>query len=183
MFEPYGRIRQSKIQNFELKSGKALKWKKDLCNGTLLQNETVSLYGITIHGVGWKGNDGTKGKWNKIPGNADIVITHNPPAGILDEGCGDKDLRERVEKIKPMLHLYGHAHSGYGIFVDKKRNIHYVNAASVDHARKPAHAPIVLKVTKGKKNKLSFEVMNEEKDTLFITDLEAHSKRSVKTVN
>merc|ERR1711879_150239 len=69
--------------------------------------------------------------------------------------------------IQPLLHLYGHAHSGYGIVVDRKRNIHYVNAASVNFQRKPVHSPIVLRVSKGKEEKLSVEVMNEEKESLF----------------
>ena len=86
-------------QNFELKSGRAFKWKQALSNGTLLQNKTVSLYGITIHGVCWKGDDGSSGKWKGIPKNADIVITHNPPAGILDEGWGDLKLRYNMQRL------------------------------------------------------------------------------------
>lgn len=52
--------------------------------------------------------------WNNIPRNTDILITHMPPKGILDNGSGCPQLLERVDSIRPKLHLFGHIHEGYG---------------------------------------------------------------------
>eukprot|EP01084_Bolivina_argentea_P057644 105297_1 len=156
--------------NFELKYGSKIDWKIALNNGILLENEMVELYGINIYGHGWKPDIG-KRQWN-IPNNANIIITHNPPYGILDgryEGC--KQLKKCINKIKPLIHCFGHVHSDYGIYYDDKNGIYYVNAASVDYQRKPVHEPIVLKITKQihkfKANKLMIDVLNKDKDMLF----------------
>ena len=49
----------------------------------------------------------------------DFLITHEPPTMILDKSsgvyCGNIKIRNRVQKIKPKYHLFGHAHEGYGI--------------------------------------------------------------------
>lgn len=56
--------------------------------------------------------------WSTIPADADIVITHCPPFGILDssEGLnlGCKSLMARISEIKPKYHLFGHIHQSYG---------------------------------------------------------------------
>ena len=66
-------------------------------------------------------------EWQKIPSDTDILITHTPPNGILDNGAGCEDLMSYVMKIKPKLHLFGHVHEGYGQF--RNRNTLFVNAA------------------------------------------------------
>jgi Icc-related predicted phosphoesterase len=55
-----------------------------------------------------------------MPEKIDILITHGPPFGILDEThkenhAGSKGLWESVKKIKPRLHIFGHIHEGHGI--------------------------------------------------------------------
>lgn len=65
-----------------------------------------------------------KDRWDLIPDDVDILITHGPPNGILDkvargknESVGDMDLALAVTKrIRPKLHVYGHIHEGYGQF-------------------------------------------------------------------
>lgn len=56
--------------------------------------------------------------WDKIPLDTDILITHGPPCGILDEvdgkNVGCEELRIVVEKVKPKVHIFGHIHGGYG---------------------------------------------------------------------
>lgn len=48
----------------------------------------------------------------------DVLVTHMPPSGILDdvdgshEGCAQ--LRARVDRLKPMVHAFGHFHDGAG---------------------------------------------------------------------
>ena len=52
-------------------------------------------------------------------GEVDVMITHGPPAGILDEtkqsiNVGCKHLFDAVERCKPRLHAFGHIHEGWG---------------------------------------------------------------------
>lgn len=64
-----------------------------------------------------------KNKFNLIPDDIDILITHAPPYGILDgipieDGsefhAGSKSLRKRLFEIKPRLNIFGHIHEkGY----------------------------------------------------------------------
>jgi len=80
--------------------------------------------------------------WDKISKDTDILITHGPAYGILDQvkmlgspnlgahvGC--EELRNKIEEIKPKLHVSGHIHEARGVFVDKTRDITYVNASSL----------------------------------------------------
>jgi Icc-related predicted phosphoesterase len=72
-------------------------------------------------------------KWLLIPENTDILITHGPPSGILDQVDGRWDklgcemLMERVNYLKPKIHVFGHIHSGYGYRFHN--NTHFINAA------------------------------------------------------
>jgi Icc-related predicted phosphoesterase len=108
---------------------------KLLTNAIYLNNNGVEIEGLKIwgspispiskkFGSDWAFNI-TRGKeinkyWNLIPKNTDILITHCPPFGILDnndlgdkEGC--KDLLELVQQvIKPKMHIFGHIHEAYG---------------------------------------------------------------------
>lgn len=59
-------------------------------------------------------------KWALIPDDTDVLITHGPPAGILDhtrrgDPAGCADLLERVSVVKPKLHLFGHIHEAAGV--------------------------------------------------------------------
>jgi len=61
-----------------------------------------------------------KRHWDMIPNDTDILITHGPPAGILDRNrknvnCGCDDLLEALARVNPKLHVFGHIHESYGI--------------------------------------------------------------------
>jgi Icc-related predicted phosphoesterase len=85
--------------------------------------------------------------WEAIPANTDIVITHGPPYGILDEvvrdprpvGC--RDLLHRLNVVRPRVHIFGHIHEGYGQL--ERDGTLFINAAAVDVRYKPVNAPIV----------------------------------------
>ncbi len=85
--------------------------------------------------------------WEAIPFGTDVLITHGPPYGILDEvlrdprpvGC--RDLLRRIEDIQPRVHVFGHIHEGYGQL--ERDGTLFVNAASVDVRYKPLNPPIV----------------------------------------
>ena len=84
--------------------------------------------------------------FENIPTDADVLITHQPPYGILDEGddihYGSKTLRESIKQSKPKYHLFGHIHGLNGI--KKAGGIIYSNAALVDEDYKLNYSPHVL---------------------------------------
>lgn len=62
-------------------------------------------------------------KWAAIPEDTEVLITHGPPFGILDDtgqmrvGC--EDLRKRVSQLpKLKAHIFGHIHESPGVFRD-----------------------------------------------------------------
>lgn len=64
-------------------------------------------------------------------GPVDVLVTHGPPEGILDNGFGSEALRAYVDKYrgKPLrAHLFGHIHEAAGKHVDDIGMI-YCNAA------------------------------------------------------
>lgn len=59
-------------------------------------------------------------KWNEIPKNTDILITHGPAWGYVDMVVGEyqhlgcEKLIERISALNTPIHICGHIHSGYG---------------------------------------------------------------------
>jgi len=86
--------------------------------------------------------------WSKIPDDTDVLITHGPPYGVLDQcpdtygapsHAGCPELCKAVEKIPSIkLHVFGHIHEGYGQ-VDHQNGRVSVNASVVymGHRRPP----------------------------------------------
>lgn len=74
-----------------------------------------------------------------IPDDTDVLVTHQPPYGILDGGeyhgqknyhYGDYLLYGKVIDLKPKLHLFGHDHNAYGS--EERFGTIFSNAAVVD---------------------------------------------------
>ena len=53
-------------------------------------------------------------QWGGVPADTDVLITHGPMEGVLDDGCGCPELKKRVAKVKPKFHLFGHIHQAKG---------------------------------------------------------------------
>jgi hypothetical protein len=49
-----------------------------------------------------------------IPKDLDVLVTHMPPYGILDEEMGSLEILNFVLKSKPKYHLFGHIHATAG---------------------------------------------------------------------
>lgn len=49
-----------------------------------------------------------------IPNDIDILVTHWPPYGILDNDLGSLDILNFVLKAQPKWHLFGHIHETEG---------------------------------------------------------------------
>ena len=126
-----------------------------------LQDEEVILEGLKIYGTPWQPEFGgwefnlprnskkLKQKWNNIPLDVDILLTHSPVYGILDtnrEGihCGCEMLYERVSKIKPWIHAWGHIHEAYGQkTIDNRERL---NSSILDRNYQVAHSPIRMEI-------------------------------------
>lgn len=84
--------------------------------------------------------------WKLIPENTDILVTHGPPAGILDfiagGNVGCEHLLKKVKKIKPKYHVFGHIHEAHGSLVGK--DTCFINASILDDHYQLAYAPIVF---------------------------------------
>jgi predicted phosphodiesterase len=89
-------------------------------------NESCKLYGSPWQPefYNWAFNlprngEELQNKWNNIPKDTDILVTHGPPFGHCDEApfgghVGCELLRERVDEFPPKIHVFGHIHDGYG---------------------------------------------------------------------
>ena len=89
--------------------------------------------------------------WQLIPKNTDILITHGPAFGILDqttsgEAVGCEMLLQKVNEIKPKLHVFGHIHEGYGML--EKGKTTFVNASVLDINYRNRNLPVNLVLEK-----------------------------------
>ena len=83
--------------------------------------------------------------FSKIPQDTEILITHCPPAGILDHGYGSLALRYALDNIHMLkLHIFGHIHSERGeITLDGLRCI---NASVLDDDYKRQGGAIEIEI-------------------------------------
>ena len=117
-----------------------------------LCNSSVTIESVKFYGVPMFMEDAMSGVYDrniqKIPSDTDILITHQPPNGILDYSAninyGDRNLLEIVLKTKPKYHLFGHIHGAYGI--EKSEHTTFVNAAILSENYELMYEPILLKI-------------------------------------
>lgn len=130
---------------------------------TYLCDSGIEYGGLKIWGSPWtptfqnwyfmkERGDEIKAKWDLIPDDTEILITHGPPHGILDfvidydtgfsKHVGCEELRMaihfRLKKLK--LHIFGHIHERYGCLVSD--GVEYVNCSHVDEYYRPKNKPI-----------------------------------------
>lgn len=105
-----------------------------------------------IEGWGFPSRIENEGKeWEKIDDSIDVVVTHSPPAGILDfeigeGGIGDPYLAQKIQKCKTPLHIFGHAHCCNGCY--RHGNTLHVNCATVNINNKYKYPPIYIDLIK-----------------------------------
>lgn len=83
-----------------------------------LCNDSITIDGIKFYGVPMFLQDDLDGNFpelfGRIPADTDVLLTHQPPLGILDEqdgiNYGDYTLYKRVMDVRPKCHLFGHLH-------------------------------------------------------------------------
>lgn len=83
--------------------------------------------------------------WDLIPADTDILITHGPVFRALDkttsgEHVGCKDLFNKLQEVKPKIHICGHIHEAYG--TTDKAGIKFINASVVNDQYDLVNSPI-----------------------------------------
>lgn len=141
-----------------------------ITNCIYLEDESVTIEGLKIYGSPftpsfnrhyWAFNadrgDEIKKHWDMIPEDTNILVTHGPPANILDgiphvfngeeqmEHVGCQDLLDRIIKVTPRLHICGHIHESYGSY--KTGKTLFVNASICNAQYQPVNAPVVIEIT------------------------------------
>lgn len=114
---------------------------------TYLKDNWVEIDGIKIYGSPWqpefynwafnlpRNGQELKDKWDAIPDDTDILITHGPPQTHLDQSghpwnqplLGCELLLDRVNQINPKIHVFGHIHGSSGY--KEHNNTHFFNAS------------------------------------------------------
>lgn len=136
-----------------------------ITNALYLEDESAEIEGLKFYGTPWQPRffnwafnldrgQPMREKWSRIPNDTDILISHGPPHGILDqvdpkwsgrsESAGCQDLLERVSVLKPRVHIFGHIHSGYGQL--QQAGTLFVNASICDEQYSPVNLPIVIDI-------------------------------------
>jgi len=132
-------------------------------NAVWLQDTAHVHQGITFYGSPWLPHlrdwafylppEELRDKWSMIPDHTDVLITHTPPFGILDQPrsrqvhCGCRHLLERVDVVKPRFHLFGHTHASAGL--QENGFTTFVNASLVDRRYRVARSPVRLDLDDG----------------------------------
>lgn len=136
-------------------------------NITYLQDAKLDLWDendqqLVIYGTPWQPEfyswafnlprcgPGLATKWEAIPKDTDILITHGPPQDHLDVSgppynephLGCELLREKVDEQPPKIHVFGHIHGGYGY---KFHNgTHFFNASILNERYEYVNKPVTF---------------------------------------
>jgi len=136
-----------------------------------LEDDEVVLYGdgpngdmpeenVRIYGSPWqpefynwafnlpRNGEEMKARWDAIPDNTDILITHGPPYGHLDipggqsirVGC--EMLRHRVDELKPKIHVFGHIHGSRSVY--HNGDTLFINASVLNEQYRYTNKPISI---------------------------------------
>ena len=139
-----------------LKSGRA-----PFRNATFLHDTETVIDGVKFYGTSWipvlaghaffADSDALALAWSRIPDDVDVLITHTPPAEVLDRSSRDETLgcpllADRLAALQPKLHCFGHVHASRGCRVVGKTT--YVNATSVNSSLQMAYPPFEFDLTK-----------------------------------
>ncbi len=93
--------------------------------------------------------------WDKIPNNTEVLITHGPVYGILDQTvhgkkAGCPDLLQKIQDMPSLcFHICGHIHEAHGVL--QKGATTFVNASTLNYQYQIHNKPVLFDLT-GLKN-------------------------------
>lgn len=126
---------------------------------TYLEDEAVTIDGVKIYGSPWQPEfcnwafnlprgEALRKKWDMIPDDTDVLVTHGPPKDIMDgvprrslsgnsyiKHVGCEKLRDQVGEIQPKLHVFGHIHEHGG--VEEDNGIQFANVSFLGEGDAP----------------------------------------------
>jgi predicted MPP superfamily phosphohydrolase len=124
-----------------------------------LDGESATVAGLRVFGSPWQPwfhdwafnlprGPALAAHWATAPPELDLLLTHTPPAGVLDrtrhgEHVGCADLAAALSRLAPKLHVFGHIHEDRGL----QRLPHgglAVNACNCDLAYRAVHPAVVI---------------------------------------
>ncbi|XP_021349559.1 metallophosphoesterase MPPED2-like isoform X2 [Mizuhopecten yessoensis] len=148
-------------ENFEayMIENKLADVKELMTNCVYLEDASVNIHGINVYGSPWQPAFGGWGfnlprgqmlldKWNMIPSDTDILVTHGPPIGHGDycfdgQRAGCVELLSTIQqRVKPKYHVFGHIHEGYGITSDGYTT--YINASTCTLRYQPNNPAVIF---------------------------------------
>ena len=128
-----------------------------------LVDEAAVVDGVTFYGSPWQpwfmdwafnfprrdGGSAARAAWAKIPAAVDVLITHGPPRGILDQTAdgdhaGCPYLLTAIEERRIMAHVFGHIHECYG--QEHRNETFFVNASTCDLKYRAVQSPVVFEM-------------------------------------
>ena len=146
-----------------------------LTNAHYLQDSACVVEGVKFYGSPWTtlrsmgfpsaSAQERAARWDAIPDDTDVVLTHNPPLSILDLawvgganvrdckvcgatrhwnkqhwGCGY--LRNAVlQRVRPLVHAFGHVHDAHG--AERHEGVLFVNS-SMDLTPRPISVEVCV---------------------------------------
>ena len=125
-------------------------------NTYYLCNSGVEIEGLSFYGIPMfrSSVDDTSYErfYSDIPKETDVLITHQPPFGILDGGeykgqpynYGNALLLEQVKVVSPKVHLFGHDHNVFGKTM--VNGICFSNGALTGHSCELIRKPEIIEI-------------------------------------
>lgn len=145
------------------------RFQDSISNVHYLEDEMLDLDGIKIYGSPWvpnmskqKGEEHMKSidnscfyandtklteKFKQIPDNVQILLTHTPADGILDNKFGSIVLKQRLKNLQQLrVHCFGHIHMKYGVernvLEGQQNECTFINAA-MDEDEQPFYFDVL----------------------------------------
>ncbi len=137
-------------------------------NVRMLIDQDLDIEGIKFYGAPWVPKFGNwsfmrprgakmREVWDRITSGTNVLITHGPPYGHGDVApayhtanpkvAGCMELLNAVDRVRPVLHFFGHIHDGYGrTNSDEFESTTFINAAICNEAYEPVNKPQVVDV-------------------------------------
>ena len=131
---------------------------------TYLKDSFVIVDGVKVYGSPWTrkfnnwgfelGEKELKRKWEIIPEDTDILMTHTPPMGVLDKtynnfSCGCEELYSRVCALKPKYHMFSHIHEARSIDYRSNPSTMFINASIVNYSFNSLHKAFSVEYESG----------------------------------